>query len=828
MIKAVIFDFDGVLVESAGLKTESFARLFEAEGPDIVKKIVDYHRQNQGVSRFDKFRYIYDKILKRELSSPKFDNLCARFSQLVKDEVIAAPYVSGAKEFLQDYSSRYSCFISSATPEPEIVDIINSRKMECYFKGIYGAPKPKEDIVSEILHKYNLKGSEVVYIGDALSDYKAAIANNTNFIARINDNEKIFSTICCLKIKNLQDLNQTITNNFISKSGANRKIILVHASSSPRKLAKSFPNTRWIFFGQGYLKRLEWIEALGADLKINYKDLLTELSISLKDEFISWSVRLGRPHWDKWYWWISRLANRNNLNSKFYLYVCYIEVLKRILRQDEQPLIIISDNWELMKVIDRYTQRQEVVLRPYAFRSAIGKSYSYCREKIFFVLAWGYFFIKNIYELLACRLSRTKNHPKKDYIYNKAHVVIHTCVDDGCISDDGVFKDRYFPGLADYLTSKGKKVSTLIWLYNVKNKNLFNVFRWFRSNNESFLIPQDYYNILDCLYAFFITVKSAMFKFSKKDAYFKSVDISPLIRLEQALQARDIGAAGFITRIKLFRKWKSLGYSLKTYIDLWELKNCEVEAIIEIRNHYPDSKTIGFQHNALVSGLLFGNYITTPDEFEASPHPDFGVVNSVKVKEFLIDEGFPESFLRLGPALRYSWIKKALVPQGDLVKKESILICLSLSLDISVEIMEMAFRALGNNPDYKIWVKLHPMMPKKKLMQKLSFNWPANFSLAQGTIGTWVKRAKLVITGQSSAMVDAISMGTMTVVIGRETDIDIIPLYMSENTAMWKIAYNPKQLADAVDEFYVLQDKEINSATKDFFEFRMELLNEII
>ncbi|MDD5437468.1 MAG: HAD hydrolase-like protein, partial [Candidatus Omnitrophica bacterium] len=83
MLRAIIFDFDGVLVESVDLKTGAFAKLFAAEGEDVVRKVVEYHLGNTGVSRFDKFRYIYKNILNRELSEEKFADLGRDFADLV-------------------------------------------------------------------------------------------------------------------------------------------------------------------------------------------------------------------------------------------------------------------------------------------------------------------------------------------------------------------------------------------------------------------------------------------------------------------------------------------------------------------------------------------------------------------------------------------------------------------------------------------------------------------------------------------------------------------------------------------------------------------------
>ena len=75
MIRAILFDFDGVILESVDVKTKAFAELFK-DFPEHVDQIVQYHIDNMGVSRFDKFRYIYRYILKRKLSDEKFTELC--------------------------------------------------------------------------------------------------------------------------------------------------------------------------------------------------------------------------------------------------------------------------------------------------------------------------------------------------------------------------------------------------------------------------------------------------------------------------------------------------------------------------------------------------------------------------------------------------------------------------------------------------------------------------------------------------------------------------------------------------------------------------------
>jgi len=210
MIKGIIFDFDGVIVESTDIKTEAFVKLFETEGVSVVKKVVSYHKDNMGVSRFDKFRYIYQHILHRKLDDNQFNLLCGRFASLVADAVVVAPYVKGAQEFIKHNSAKYLFFVVSATPQDEINDIVRRRGLDRMFKRVYGAPFAKSDAIKKILQEERISTDSAWYIGDAMSDYLAAKDHNIKFIARIKDNKEIFNKIKCFKIKDLSDLDKIL------------------------------------------------------------------------------------------------------------------------------------------------------------------------------------------------------------------------------------------------------------------------------------------------------------------------------------------------------------------------------------------------------------------------------------------------------------------------------------------------------------------------------------------------------------------------------------------------------------------------------------------
>lgn len=208
MIRGILFDFDGVIVESADIKTQAFRELFK-DCPQKMDAIVSYHLLNSGISRYVKFRYIYEHILGEKYSEDKEVELGKCFSGIVFDKVLKAPLVPGAMEFLDRNRDRYQFFIISGTPEEELKKIIFDKGLGTYFKEIWGSPKEKTDIICNIMQRYGFNKKELVYIGDAESDRIAAKEAGLIFIERKSD-FKVKPGADCWIIRDLTELNKSL------------------------------------------------------------------------------------------------------------------------------------------------------------------------------------------------------------------------------------------------------------------------------------------------------------------------------------------------------------------------------------------------------------------------------------------------------------------------------------------------------------------------------------------------------------------------------------------------------------------------------------------
>lgn len=182
-LKAIAYDFDGVILENAHVKTDAFVELFAKHGSEVQAKVKAHHLDNLGISRFKKFEWIYTNLLGKQLSPEESKSLGEQFSALALDKVLAAPFVAGAEQSLAELAS-YPSFVVSGTPQDELDLIVDKRSLRTSFHEVHGSPREKPAILVELLARHGLDRAELLMIGDGMSDYQAAKAAGVQFLAR--------------------------------------------------------------------------------------------------------------------------------------------------------------------------------------------------------------------------------------------------------------------------------------------------------------------------------------------------------------------------------------------------------------------------------------------------------------------------------------------------------------------------------------------------------------------------------------------------------------------------------------------------------------------
>ncbi len=182
-VDLVVLDFDGTVCDSADVKTEAFYRLYLAdEGPEFAARVRDHHRAHMGISRYDKIRHYEEVLLGRPCDAARLEEMASRFSAIVTEQVIAAPLIAGAREFLDRHSARVPVCVASATPTDELRHIVAAKGLGGYFAAVEGSPAPKGEIVAGFVERFGVASERAVMVGDQQSDFDAARHAGTRFV----------------------------------------------------------------------------------------------------------------------------------------------------------------------------------------------------------------------------------------------------------------------------------------------------------------------------------------------------------------------------------------------------------------------------------------------------------------------------------------------------------------------------------------------------------------------------------------------------------------------------------------------------------------------
>lgn len=215
MIEVLVFDFDGVIIDSNKLKYDAFFQIFSSipGSATTVKKILNEHRER---TRFFIIKEILLNLERQEkfVYSDMEDLITAyanKYNEIAEEGAKGCNETLGARTILEQLSKQYALYINSTTPLDSLIRIVDKRSLKNLFKGIYGGPKTKLENLSNILRVENISPNEVVIIGDGKSDIEVATKFGCHFIGLRNEFNK-FNNINFPLIEELSLLPEIINN----------------------------------------------------------------------------------------------------------------------------------------------------------------------------------------------------------------------------------------------------------------------------------------------------------------------------------------------------------------------------------------------------------------------------------------------------------------------------------------------------------------------------------------------------------------------------------------------------------------------------------------
>ena len=185
--KTLIFDCDGVVLDSNRIKTEGFRTASLPWGINAAESLVAYHVANGGISRHRKFSYFLDKILPQHAPSavpgidgPGLDELLATYAKAVRNGLNTCSVAKGLEDLKSQTPKSNWCIVSGGE-QSELREVFSERLLDNLFDvGIYGSPDSKDEILARLLHDKKIS-RPALFLGDSRYDYMVSSKFNIDF-----------------------------------------------------------------------------------------------------------------------------------------------------------------------------------------------------------------------------------------------------------------------------------------------------------------------------------------------------------------------------------------------------------------------------------------------------------------------------------------------------------------------------------------------------------------------------------------------------------------------------------------------------------------------
>ena len=183
-LTCLVFDCDGVILDSVPTKTRAFARLAEPYGEEARDRMTMFHMTHGGVSRYRKFEWFFAEAPGRQITPEELRAWGEKFAEYSLDEVKRCPLIPGIKETLDAWRGRLPMCVCSGAPTEELRSILELRDLSPYFTAILGSPPAKAQVLANIVRDLRLDPADVLMVGDATTDRDAAETVGTQFYGR--------------------------------------------------------------------------------------------------------------------------------------------------------------------------------------------------------------------------------------------------------------------------------------------------------------------------------------------------------------------------------------------------------------------------------------------------------------------------------------------------------------------------------------------------------------------------------------------------------------------------------------------------------------------
>ena len=180
--KTIVFDCDGVVLDSNLVKTEAYFRTAKSLGATDAQAqaLVDYHVRLGGISRYHKFDWYLREVMHQPATQEAIQVLLDEFGRELEVVLMECAVADGLPELRA--ASTANWMILSGGDQQEIRTLFAKRDLAKYFDGgLFGSPDNKDTVLAREKANGNLQ-FPALFIGDSKYDFEAATRAGLDFV----------------------------------------------------------------------------------------------------------------------------------------------------------------------------------------------------------------------------------------------------------------------------------------------------------------------------------------------------------------------------------------------------------------------------------------------------------------------------------------------------------------------------------------------------------------------------------------------------------------------------------------------------------------------
>jgi phosphoglycolate phosphatase-like HAD superfamily hydrolase len=181
--KTIVFDCDGVVLDSNITKIDSYFRTAKKLGATDVQAqaLVDHHVEFGGISRYPKFVWYIEEVLKQEATKELVQEYLEAFSLAVTKGLLRCKIADGLHE-LRVANPDTKWLVVSGGDQQEIRDLFDKREIAAlFYSGLFGSPDNKDTILTREIENGNIT-FPALFIGDSKYDYQSSTRAGLDFV----------------------------------------------------------------------------------------------------------------------------------------------------------------------------------------------------------------------------------------------------------------------------------------------------------------------------------------------------------------------------------------------------------------------------------------------------------------------------------------------------------------------------------------------------------------------------------------------------------------------------------------------------------------------